>query len=131
MNRSFVAILIGGAFLLLACQQEPDQGDLAAQAARLYYEQLVNGKYDTFVDGHFQPDSIPGNYRSQLIENAKMFMGQQNEEHQGIKGVRVAGVKADTARHMANVFLVFHYGDSTHEEIVVPMIRYKNLWYMK
>ena len=131
MKRSFVAILFAGAFLLLACHQEPDQGELAAQAAKLYYEQLAQGKFEAFVDGHFQPDSIPGDYRSQLIENAKMFIGQQKEEHQGIKDVRVAGVKADTARHVANVFLVFHYGDSTHEEIVVPMVRYKNLWYMK
>ena len=32
---------------------------------------------------------------------------------------------------MANVFLIFVYGDSATEEVLVPMIEHKDVWYMR
>ena len=77
--------------LLVACGEStgPDASELAAQSAKVYYEQLLQGDYASFVDGTYRTDSIPKSYREQLIANAKMFVGQQNDEHHGIKEVRV------------------------------------------
>ena len=110
---------------------KPDPADVAAQAAKQYYDYLLEGKYEAFVDGKFRPDSIPGSYRDQLIMNMKMFIGQQEREHRGIKETRVVNAEADTARHEANVFLVFCYGDSTVEEVLVPMVESKGIWYLR
>ena len=60
-----------------------------------------------------------------------MFVGQQQDEHRGIREVRIVNAKADTARHVADVFLVFAYGDSTTEQIVVPMVEQEGVWYMR
>lgn len=108
-----------------------DPAEVASAAAKEYYKLLLEGKYDEYVDGFYRPDSIPGSYRSQLIDNAKMFMAQQKEERRGLLDVRVVSAKVDTSLHVANVFLILSYGDSTNEEIVVPMVEQKGVWYMR
>lgn len=91
----------------------------------------MQGDYEGFVGGRYQPNRIPQGYRDQLVANAKMFVGQQEKEHKGIKGVAVASAKVDTARHVADAFLIFTYGDSTREEVVVPMVESKGVWYLR
>lgn len=120
--------------IIVSCSTKssgPTAGDIAAQAAKVYYEQLLNGDYGSFVDGRYQPNSIPESYRQQLIANAKMYVDQQEKEHKGIKGVAVADATADTTKHVANAFLTFTYGDSTKEDVVVPMVESGGVWYMR
>lgn len=132
MMNKILMLLIGGCVLCWGCGEKgPGPGEVAAQTAKVYYEYLLQGKYDQFVDGRYQPDSIPDTYREQLITNARMFAGQMNDEHQGLKAVHVANGEADTARHVANAFLVFTYGDKTTEEVVVPMVEREGVWYMR
>lgn len=109
----------------------PTPAEMAGQAAKVYYEQLLRGDYASFVDGTYRRDSIPPSYREQLIANAKMFVGQQTDEHGGIKTVRVVSATADTAHHVATVFLGFAYGDSLHEQVAVPMVERGGVWYMR
>lgn len=118
-------------FVAASCASGPPPDEVAAQAAKVYCDQLLAGKYDQYVDGFYCPDSLPDSYREQLIVNAKMFVGQQQDEHRGIREVRIVNAKADTARHVADVFLVFAYGDSTTEQIVVPMVEQEGVWYMR
>ena len=119
------------ALLAVACSSGPDPGEVAAQAAKEYYTQLLAGKYEHYVDGFYRPDSIPASYRRQLIDNAKMFVGQQKDERRGILDVRVVNAVADTTKRLANAFLIFAYGDSTSEEVVVPMVQHRGVWYMR
>lgn len=117
--------------LAIACTKEIDQGEVAARVAKHYYDTLVAGHYDAFLEGTYQQDSIPKCYRDLLLDNAKMFIAQQQTEHQGIKEVRVIRHRADTAKHTADVFLLLTFGDSTSEQIVVPMIQHKGTWLMR
>lgn len=130
MKRIYLFI-IGFCTLCWACGSEPSAGEVAAQTAKAYYDALVQGKYEQFVDGRYRSDSIPESYREQLLANAKMFMGEQQDKHRGISEVRVANAQADTASHSAQVFLILVYGDSTGEEVVVPMLEHRGVWYMK
>lgn len=132
--RRFLPFCLFSILLFLGCggrASGPDAAQLAAQAAKVYYEQLLRGDYESFVDGRYQPTRIPQSYRDQLVANAKMFVGQQEKDHKGIKAVAVTAAKADTARHVANAFLTFTYGDSTREEVVVPMVESKGVWYLR
>lgn len=132
--KKFLLFYIPAVILCSACSTKasgPTAAQLAGQAAKVYYEQLLKGDYDSFVDGRCQLDSIPQSYRRQLIANAKMFIGQQDKEHKGIKSVKVSDSKADTIKHVANAFLVFTYGDSTKESVVVPMVEKNGVWYMR
>lgn len=119
------------AMVTLACTSSLDEGEVAVRAAKEYYGYLLQGDVASFVDGHYRPDSIPDTYREQLITNTKMYVNQQNEEHRGIKDIRIVDAKTDMQKHAANVFLVLSYGDSTSEEIVVPMVESGGVWYLR
>jgi hypothetical protein len=120
--------------LLFACSGKysgPTAAQLAAQAAQNYYTQLLRGDYEAFVAGRYQPHAIPDNYREQLVANAKMFIGQQKDDHQGVVKAQAVDAQADTTHHVANVFINLIYGDKTTEEVVVPMVERKGVWYMR
>lgn len=118
------------ALLFISCsRQNPEE--MAARVAKQYYDYLLEGKYEAFVDGQHRPEKIPDSYREQLVMNIKMFMGQQEREHLGIKETRIVKAVADTSRHEANVFMVFCYGDSTTEQVCIPMVEDGGVWYMR
>ena len=121
------------AFLALAaCKQEgPDPSEVAGQAARSYYEYLVKGNCEAYVDGFYQPDSLPASYRSQLIDAARMLVAQQQEERKGMKAVELASAQADTVKRSAQVILTMSYGDGSREQIAVPLVYVKGLWYLR
>ena len=119
------------AMVIVACTSSLDEGEVAARAAKEYYGYLLQGNIASFVDGHYRPDSIPDTYREQLITNTKMYVNQQNEEHRCIKDIRIVDTKTDMQKHAANVFLVLSFGDSTSEEIVVPMVESGGVWYLR
>ena len=45
--------------------------------------------------------------------------------------VDILSAKADTARHVADVFLQIAYGDSTKEQIIVPLVEVNGEWKMR
>ena len=103
----------------------------AQESAFASYEHLLSGHYEKFLEGRAGMDSIPAGYREQLIASYRQFMAQQEEAHQGIKSVVVNNVRIDSTLQLIQVFLILNYADSTHEEVVVPMVEYNGRWLMK
>lgn len=127
-----ILIVLCSLSLLFSCKkQEKDAAEIIGKTAKIYYDYLLHNNYEAFVDGSFRPDSIPPSYREQLIANAKMFIGQQKEEHQGIKEITISNATIDTLHHTGNAFLLFSYGDKTTEQVIVPMVERKGVWYMR
>ncbi len=130
MKRIFILVL--GILTLVSCgKEEIKPGDVALQAAKAYYDQLLAGDYDAFVDGTLKGDSVSPAYRQQLVLNMQMFMERQKKEHKGIVSLTPMRAVADTAKHVAEAFLSVTYADSVREEIVVPMVEKKGIWYMR
>ena len=107
-------------------------------AAKIYYRQLMKGDYRNFLEGKAGNDSLPQGYREQLITAYKQFAVQQEKAHKGILKVEALRAVADSSQlspdngtPLMQVFLQICYGDSTQEEIVVPMVSYKGDWMMK
>ena len=109
----------------------PSPEEMASLAAKGYYEQLLRGEYDHFLKGKAGADSLPENYREQLLTGYRQFMAQQEKLHHGILDVRVANAKTDSSLHYTNVFLVLCFADSTNEQIAVPMVEQNGSWRMK
>ena len=127
-------IVITTCFILAAvisCSRDKKVDFAAAHAAKDYYELLVKEKYDEFVNGMNMPEQIPDSYRQQLVDNVRMFVGEQNQEHGGIREVRVVNCVNDSVQPTASAFLMLCFGDSTIEEVVVPMIKHEGKWLMK
>ncbi len=125
--------------MFLACSEEHKNDMAAAKAAKEYYDSLLAGNSEFFVRGMYLADTIPDGYREELEANARMFVARQNEEHHGIHEVRIMNCVNDTLKvagkqhsvHTANAFLVFCFGDSLNEEVVVPMVEHKGRWLMR
>lgn len=132
-HRYCVCLIVLAAMLLIACGGKSDDNpsEMVGRTAKLYYDNLLHGRYDVFVDGFYRPDSIPGSYRSQLIDNARMYVAQMNDDHHGLARVDLIRATADTARNEGRAFLLLCFADSTREEIVVPMVRVEKLWMMR
>jgi len=127
--RRLIVLLLAMPLLVACADKKPDLS--AAYAARDYYNLLLEGRADRFVDGMEQAGAIPDSYRQQLIDNARMFIAQQQQEHGGISKVDVQNCINDSVAPEAQAFLLFCFGDNTVEEVVVPMTRRSGTWRMK
>ena len=107
--------------LLTACSH-PSKEEMASLAAKGYYEHLIKGETEQFLAGRVGADSLPESYRSQLLDAYCQFVAQQEQNHLGIQEVRVVRAQTDSLADYTNVFLTLCFGDSTNEEIVVPMV---------
>lgn len=128
MRKLVYLILI---VIVVACSTGVSREEQAALAAKGYYTHLVQGEYEQFVEGRFMADSLPADYRSQLIEGYKQFVVQQLEARKGIQEVSVSRAYTDSLAGYTNVLLMLCYGDSTTEEVVVPMVERNGRWMMK
>ena len=133
MKRIMFPLLFVLSFLLMACGEktEVDQGELAGRAAKLYYEQLLKGQYDAFLGGENRSDKLPDSYRKQLLTNLRQFVEQQKAEHNGIDSVSFVSSVFSGKDSTASAFLLFHYGDRTAKQVVVPMLKKKGVWIMR
>ena len=123
--------LIGCVVSLLGCSELTPE-EQASLAAKGYYQYLINGEYEQFLQGKDGLNkSSEQDYWSQLRDNCNQFIHQQNEAHRGIHEVRVVNARIDTLQKYTNVFMVLCFGDSTNEEIVVPMVERDGRWYMR
>ena len=130
--------------ILAACSSEVSQEKRAQTTAQKYYEQLVAGDYNSFVEGSLMgQDSVPEVYKSQMLLNAQMFMERMQTEHRGIKSVKPLRATVDTIKLrvanepeavkeiVAQAYLSLGFADSTKEEIVVPMVLKNDIWYIR
>ena len=131
MARGLTLLLVVVAvFLSVGCGKENETEKVAA-TAKLYYDCLLDGRYDDYVAGIDGSDSIPGSYREQLRDNVKMFLAQQRQLHKDIDEFVISDAVIDADSHTANVFLVVNYADSTSEQIVVPLVERGGVWKMR
>ena len=110
----------------------PSPEEMASLAAKGYYDHLVSGEYEYFFEGMDQSEMMNEvQYRSQLIDNYRQFKAEQDSAHGGIREVRIVRASTDSVQKFTNVFLMLCFGDSTNEEIVVPMVERDGRWYMR
>jgi sulfite reductase beta subunit-like hemoprotein len=128
MKQLLFVVLV---FLALCACSSPTPEEMASLAAKGYYEHLLKGEYEQFLEGKAGSDSLPEAYRAQLIAGYKQFVAQQNSLHNGIHDIRVVNARRDTLLNYTNVFLMFCFGDSTNEQVSVPMIEHNGSWRMR
>lgn len=131
MRKSLVGILGFLGLLGMSCGN-PTAEEMASLAAKGYYEHLIHGEYEQFLQGKVGLNKhSEEEYWNQLRDNCHQFVHQQEQAHRGIHEVRVVNAKTDTLQKYTNVFMMLCFGDSTNEEIVVPMVERDGRWYMR
>ena len=113
-----------------ACSRNDDTEHIAV-VAKQAYDSLFSGNTYYFIHAHYDIEGLPRKMVEERMENMKQFLNEQVEEHGGVKAIRVSHAVVDDTLRTANAFLIFCYGDSTNEEIVVPMIECNGTWLLR
>ena len=118
---------------LIGCSEKLSPEQQAAEAAQSYYQRLLDGYPDGFLAGKANYDQLPGDYRQQLVKANEQYVKDIQQKHDGLKSVAISPNvgRIDSTLHVAYAFLLLSYGDSTQEEIVVPMVHVDGDWKMK
>lgn len=140
MSRLRFLLFIFLCSLLWACYDQVPEWQ-AASTARDYYDCLAKGDAKGFLRGKVGVDTLPADYAEQLLKAVEQYQADMQQKHNGLREVRVADshyndekdIEAcrDTILHLTYAFLLLCYGDSTQEEIVVPMVHHSDRWLMK
>lgn len=130
MRKLVYLVLLVSLAQWVACSS-PTREELASLAAKGYYQHLIEGDYNHFLEGRLMADSLPDDYRSQLIDGYSQFLAQQVKSRGGINEVRISRAFTDSTQQYTSVLLMLCYGNSTSEEVVVPMVEHNGRWMMK
>ena len=132
MNKKGVVIGLIGLMGLVGCQ-EVSLEQQAAEAAQSYYQRLLDGYPDGFLAGKAAYDEMPADYRDQLVKANEQYMKDVEQKHNGLRSVVVSPNvgRIDSTLHVVYAFLLLSYGDSTKEEVTVPMVQIDGDWKMR
>ena len=79
--------------IFMACgeKQTTDDPNLAdaRQTVQQGYEHLLAGNYEAFLAAKAYADSLPNDYREQMLTNYKQFISNQQKVHGGITSMSV------------------------------------------
>lgn len=134
MRLLIKAVFLAAIVFAAACckqAQGPTPEQLAALAAKGYYQHLQQGDIEHYLEGTLGYDSMPEGFKNEQRANIKMFLAQQKEAHGGIASVDVSNATADTIQKIVYALLNIQFADSTKEEICVPMVSRDGKWIMK
>ncbi len=125
--------ILAAILMASACADKPERdyhGEMQA-AADHYYTLLMDGRYEDFVDGLYSPDSLPEDYRSQLVDAVAQFRINETQRRGGLVGYEVVGdsLAADSCNGYVIIKLLF--GDETSEETILPLYDDAGVWKMK
>ncbi len=119
-------LLIGG-----CSQQEQSPEELAGMAAKEYYDRLLAEDYEGFLSGKADMDSVPDDYRAQMVTACKQYKQTLEQMHGGLATVTLSNAKCDSTQQLMHAFLLLHFKDSVKEEITVPMVQRDGQWKMR
>lgn len=117
---------------LSACSKATPE-EQAAKAAKAYYDRLVEGSPIDFLEGKADIDDLPVDFCEQLVTAHQKYIADVKRKHGGIREVRISPNvgRRDSILQLTYAFLMLCFGDSTQEEIVVPMVEVDGEWKMR
>lgn len=95
------------------------------------YNHYIKGEYDMYLKCVHSYDSIPGRYFSSLVNVLKQAAENEKKERNGIVGVKAIAENTNDKGTYSVVRLDITYGDSTKEEIAVPVVKFNGKWRLK
>lgn len=125
--------LLMAILLLCGCsRQGQSPEEQAGIAAKEYYDRLLAGDIDAFLNGKADIDSVPADYRSQMYAACEQYKKELDETHGGVATITVSNARKDsTQQMMMQAFLLLNFRDSTKEEIIVPMVQRGEVWKLR
>ncbi len=117
--------------LLASCRTNADSEKEVKRVAEQCYSYLLNGNYEAYVDAAYHAAPLRAEERAERIDNLKMFAAKEQEERKGIISAEASRAEVSLEDSCADVFLLLTYGDGTREQVLLPLVRRRGLWYLR
>lgn len=133
MPGSRVLLVFALIFCLASCGgKKKDKKEVHAatptEIAVMAYEHLMHGEYDDYVRCVQAYDSIPPSYRESILNVLRQASSKTEKERKGIASVSGKDEITNDKGTFSLVRLDITFGDSTKEEIAVPVVKYNGKW---
>lgn len=115
--------------LAVACQKSLTPDEQVRLAAEEYYQCLIEERYDDYVAGMQEADSMSEEYHQQMIALLTEFGARVKKNRGGMVHAEAVG---DTLMgDLAHVYVQITYADSTRETVGIPLVRQGETWRMQ
>ena len=120
--------------LFFSCTEDRNMlADFSSQgsreAAEHFYGLLANGQAQSYVDNMQEAAAMDSSKYCQFVDLMEQFLHEEKELRGGILGAKAErDTMVDT---ISMVYLNVHFGDSTHEEIVLPIVYTRGRWWIR
>lgn len=127
------AYFLLGIMFVLSCSESRDlsqfSSDGASAAAEYFYELLAKGQGQAYVDNMQEAASMDTCKYSQFVTLMEQFLHEEQELRGGILTAKAErNTMEDT---ISMVYLNVHFGDSTCEEVVLPVVYTRGRWWIR
>ena len=127
----FVLLL---SYLLAACSPGGKGEGLqppTADEVMAYYELYRSGNYADYVKAMQSCDDKPADFCKQMADALKQHATRIKEEKGGTVSAEFLRTELHAEHSAADAYLSVTYGDSTKEEIVLPLVFWQDKWRLK
>lgn len=124
-------LYFGFAIALISCLTAACKRELSArEAAEKYYGCLIRGDVEGYMQGMADYDSLTTEYREQLRDMFLQYLDYEERMRSGFISVEAT---RDTLidERSSYVFVMVTYGDSTQEQLSLPLVLTDKGWRMK
>ena len=127
----FVLLL---SFLLAACSPGGKGEGLqppTADEVMAYYELYRSGNYAEYVKAMQSCDDKPADFCKQMADALKQHATRIKAEKGGAVSAEFLRTELHAEHSAADAYLSVTYGDSTKEEIILPLVFWQDQWRLK
>ena len=121
--------------LLLAACSSSNSGDglqpPSAKEVMEYYELYRSGNYAEYVKAMQSCDDKPADFCKQMADALKQHAARIKEEKGGTVGAEFLRTELHAEHSAADAYLSVTYGDSTKEEVILPLVFCQDKWRLK
>ena len=121
-------------FLLAACSSGGKGDGLQPPTAKEvmeYYELYRSGNYAEYVKAMQSCDDKPADFCKQMADALKQHAARIKAEKGGAVSAEFLRTELHAEHSAADAYLSVTYGDSTKEEIVLPLVFWQDKWRLK
>ena len=121
-------------YLLTACSPGGKGEGLqppTADEVMAYYELYRSGNYADYVKAMQSCDDKPADFCKQMADALKQHAARIKAEKGGAVSAEFLRTEMHAEHSAADAYLSVTYGDSTKEEIILPLVFWQDKWRLK
>ena len=133
-NKRSPLLVLLLSYLLTACSPGGKGDGLqppTADEVMAYYELYRSGNYADYVKAMQSCDDKPADFCKQMADALKQHAARIKAEKGGAVSAEFLRTEMHAEHSAADAYLSVTYGDSTKEEIILPLVFWQDKWRLK